>query len=40
MQNWIVWNRTVLHISVCKQKLYWIVCNQTVYMYKNGFEIK
>ena len=34
MLNWIVWNRTVDHLTVCKQKtvlmLNWIVWNQTV----------
>ena len=31
MLNWIIWNRTVLHLTVCKQKtiviLNWIVWN-------------
>ena len=37
--NWIVWNRTFWHLTVCKLKiiLNWIVWNRTVYMYKNGF---
>ena len=32
MLNWVVWNRTVLHLTVCKQKavlmLDWIVWNK------------
>ena len=44
MLDWIVWNRTVLHLTVCKQRtvliLNWTIWNRTVYMYKNGFGIK
>ena len=44
MLNWIVGNRTVLHLTVCKLKtvlmINWIVWNRNVYMYKNGFGIK
>ena len=35
MLNWIVWNRTILHLTACKQKnclviLNWIVWSRTV----------
>ena len=40
MQNWIVWNRTVWHLTVCGQKLYlygsivwinWVAGNRCVF---------
>ena len=44
MLEWIVWNRTFLHLTQCKQKpapmLNWIVLNRNVHMYKNKFGIK
>ena len=35
MLNWIVWNKSILHLIVCKQKLYinqWLCVNDKLYL--------
>ena len=43
MLNWIVRNRSVWYLTVCKQKtvfiLNWFVWNKTIYMYKMNLAV-